>query len=130
MKKIKFIFTGGVSATVSIAGLHLLSGVLGMWYLPASVLAFCVAVVVNFTLQYFFVFRVGADGAMASRFLQFFVLTMVNLCLNTLFMYVSVEYLSLHYLVGQVLVTATLTVLNYVICERIFTGTLFLRKGR
>lgn len=91
---------GSAAAAVTFTALYLFTDVLGWWYLSSSILAFCLAVSFNFILQKFWVFQEGSRR-LTKQALLFFLIALVNLVLNTLFMYFFVDFLFLHYLLAQ-----------------------------
>ncbi len=117
-KLLKFAVSGGTAAILGIALLYLFTGVFGIWYLPASVLAFALSMVAHFFLQKLWVFTHKTAHATHVEFGKFFLLALINLGINSACMYALVSLLSVNYLLAQILIRIGLAVLNYFIYER------------
>jgi putative flippase GtrA len=117
-KLLKFAVSGGTAAVLGIALLYLFTGVFGMWYLPASVLAFALSMIAHFFLQKLWVFTHKTLRAAHVEFGKFFVLALVNLAINSACMYALVSLVGVNYLIAQIIIRICLAILNYFIYER------------
>ena len=123
MRVLKFFFSGVIGLGVNLGVFHLLF-VLGVPYLAGSVAAFLVAMIVGFILQKYWTFGERSQKRVQKQFLLYVMLTLCNLAVNTLIVYVLVEYASAHYLVAQTIGAGSVALTSYVIYRRyIFTGT-------
>lgn len=100
---VRYLISGAMAATVDLLTLYLLTSGLGVWYLPSSVAAFCVALVVSFVLQKFWTFRNRSRRRFYSQATTYFLIALTNLGINTLIIYFLVDFLKLFYLLGQVI---------------------------
>jgi len=100
---IKYIIAGGLAASVDLALLYILTGILGVWYLYSSGLAFVVAFFVSFYLQKFWTFRDSCRKKIYRQMTLYFVVTGVNLAINIGGMYVLVDKLNIMYILAQIL---------------------------
>ncbi len=89
---IRFIISGGTSATVDLVVLFFLNSVLHIHYLPSAILAFMVAFGVSFTLHKFWTFKSHSDRPHRQAFL-YLGTSLFGLTLNTLLMYVFVDHI-------------------------------------
>lgn len=115
---LKFLITGGIALVVNILFLYFFTELFNIYYITSSILAFFVAVTINFALQKFWTFCSvrGNIYVEAPSFLALQVF--VNLFLNTLLLYVFVEYLQIWYLISQVIVSLCLAVVTYLVSKR------------
>lgn len=118
---IRFLISGGSAATVDIAVLWILEEKFDMWYLTASVLAFLVAFLVSFFLQKFWTFRDANKEGMHRQMVVYFTVSVINLCLNTLLMYVFVDWFGIWYILSQVIVSLMIACMSFFIYRRIFS---------
>jgi len=100
----RFLLAGGTGAAVNLFFLYLFTDFFGLWYLYSSVLSFCLAVWVSFTLQKFWVFQDKSRVWLSRQVLLFLAVAVFNLFLNTGLMYVLVDFLRLYYLLAQIIV--------------------------
>jgi len=115
---LKFIITGGIALVVNLLFLYFFTEILGVYYLASSVLAFFAAVTVNFSLQKFWTFG-STRGNIYIEAPSFLALQIfVNMFLNTLLLYVFVEYLQIWYLLSQVIVSLCLAVITYLVTKK------------
>ena len=75
---------------------------LGLAPIPSSAIGFVLTVIVSFALNSAWTFR--RSDRMGSRFLKYSVVSVSGLVLNTVIMWVAVEWLAWHYLAGLCLV--------------------------
>ncbi len=118
-KFLKFALSGGTSAVLNILLLYVFVGWLGMWYLPASILAFILAMIVHFLMQKLWVFTHKEAEGVHVQFIKFFLLALLNLAVNSVGMYVLVGLIALNYLLAQIIVRIVLAILNYFVYERL-----------
>ena len=99
---------------VNVLTLHVLVS-FGVYYLAASICAFSVALLVGFLLQKNWTFQARSVGRAKIQFGMYAALTLVNLGINTVIVYVCVEYLHLNYLLAQVIGAGLVSVSSYFI---------------
>ena len=100
-KILRYLFSGGIGATVAFFFLYTLTEWLGFYYLVSTILAFVLGVIVSFILQKFLTFQNYSRDNMRRQVLIYITIAIFNTSLNTLLVYLFVEYLGLHYLVAQ-----------------------------
>lgn len=101
MRVIRFLTTGGIGITVNLGMYHLLVAYAGVHYLPGSVAAVTCSTIVGFLLQKFWTFREHTTETAHVQFALYTLVAIVNIALNTLIVYLLVDFLSVHYLLAQ-----------------------------
>ena len=102
----RYIISGGTSAAVDLIVLFVLNSVLHMYYLLAAILAFLVAFCFSFTLHKFWTFQNFSREGMHKQVMLYMMTSLFGLGLNTLFMYIFVDYFHIVVLLSQVFVGA------------------------
>ena len=97
---IRFIIAGGISAMVDLILLYLLNITFGLHYLLAAILAFLGAFGVSFTLHKYWTFR-SHEEETHKQAIMYLGTSLFALLLNTLFMYVFVDFFHIGVLVSQ-----------------------------
>ncbi|MBU6231435.1 MAG: GtrA family protein [Patescibacteria group bacterium] len=118
MKVLRFIIAGGTAAVVDLAALFLLTSVAHVWYLLSAVIAFILAFGVSFMLQKYWTFRDRSSDRIHSQAAIYFIVTGINLGLNTLFVWLFVEYADFNYMIAQIVTSALIAVESYFIYQR------------
>lgn len=113
-KLFRYIVSGGSAAIVDLFVLHIFVKCFDMWYVLAAILAFLIAFGVSFTLQKFWTFK-DVSKKVTSQATIYFVVSVINLGINTLLMYVFVDYGHLHYLISQIIASGILAISSYFI---------------
>jgi len=91
----------------------------------ASIIAFLVALNAGFFLQKLFTFREYSKHRSLQQFFLYTALALCNLAMNTLIVYVLVEYAGVHYLVAQTIGASSVAFVSYFIYRLyIFADTL------
>lgn len=112
MRVLKFLLVGGIGLSVNLGVFHSLY-VLGVSYLLGSVAAFCVALVVGFVLQKYWTFENRTPERARTQFALYALLAICNLAINTLIVYLLVEYAGTHYLVAQTVGAGSVALVSY-----------------
>ena len=108
----RYIISGGTSATVNLAVLSILYYIFGVYYLLASIFSFLVAFFVSLTLHKFWTFK---DPSMEGAPLQagkYLMSSIFGLAINTSFLYIFVDFMHLYVFLGQIFagaITASIT---------------------
>ena len=115
LRIIKFLITGVLVVVFNLWLLYLFTEILHIWYLVSSVVAYILAVALNFTLQKFWVFGNTPKGLLNNQMVWYGLVSIGYLLANTIFMYLLVDYLHWQYLIAQSIITFILSCLNYFI---------------
>lgn len=88
----KYLVSGGTAAVVNIGTMFVLTHLLSVWYLLASVLGFVLSFVVSFVLQRHWTFEVEGRDGITTHMAQYFAIALANLAINTGIVYGLVEW--------------------------------------
>lgn len=121
---IKYLIAGGTATLVDLILLFLLTSIIGFHYLFSATLAFIVAFIVSFTFSKFWTFADKSEGNWGSQATIYLIITSTNLGLNTLLMYLLVDFMHLHYMSAQIITSALLA------CESYFAYQIFVFKKK
>ncbi len=110
---LKYIIAGGTAATVDLSFLYLFTSVFHIWYIFSAVMAFLIAFGVSFLLQKFWTFNDQNTERWKSQMTIYFIITSFNLSLNTLLLYLFVDYFHWHYLIAQIIAGALVASQSY-----------------
>ena len=108
----RYIISGGTAGIIQIIGLYIWVSVLGLTeqYLWGVVVAYCIAVVVGFSMQKYWTFREYSRELVARQMSWYTTVSLVNLGLNALILHVSkvileangFDFFHIWYLVAQI----------------------------
>ncbi len=100
---VRYIMAGGTGAFVNIASMYVLTDIVGVWYIASAVFAFFISLVVTFFLQKMWAFGdVALHPQHALRQAALYTASSVSfLGINTLMLYLLVEFLGVWYLLAQ-----------------------------
>jgi putative flippase GtrA len=111
----KFILVGGSIAVLHLLFVYFLTSVIGWWYLTSTIVSYSIALVLNFVLQKFFVRKNNDTSVMGPQFIYFTLLSLTNLGLNVLAMYIFVSLFLWPYLLAQALIVGSLAAATFFI---------------
>ncbi len=113
-KIIRYIISGGTAAIVDLVILYMLVEKLNITYILSAVIAFLVAFIVSFTLQKYWTF--GDDSKkINSQASKYFLVSAINLILNTILVFLFVEFLGLHYIISQIITSGLIALSSFYI---------------
>ena len=115
----RFLLSGGTSAGTDLVFLYLFTDIFGIWYLTSAVAAFILAFGVSFTLMKFWTFGDHSREGLHMQLSIYFLVAIINLALNTLLVYIFVEWVGLHYLFAQIAASALLAVESFFVYQRV-----------
>jgi len=98
----KYIVAGGTAAVVDLGLLFLFTDVFKLHYLISAIIAFVFAFFVSFILQKYWTFEDNSTERVHAQAFVYLVVSIANLGLNTLYMYILVDTFGLWYLSSQV----------------------------
>ncbi len=119
-KILKFLISGTTVAGTDLVFLFVLVKLCGVPYVPASVIAFVIAVSLSFVLQKFWTFQDYSTDILQKQVMQYVGTACMNLLGNTLGIYVLVDIFSAHYLVAQFALMLFFACTNYLLYLSIF----------
>jgi len=113
-RTVRFLISGGSATVATISALYFFNSVLSIWYVTATVLAFCVGFVVSFSMQKFWTFKNMEIDHVKQQASVYLVIVLFNLLLNTALVYLLVENFDLMPVVAQLIASALIA------CESFF----------
>lgn len=105
----------GITAFLIDYGLFLLMAyVLGVFYIAASTVSFIISTVYNYAMSMRYVFQGKETQTAMQQFAIFFVLSLVGLALNQLFLWVCVSPLGIAEWLGKLAATFLVMIYNFI----------------
>ncbi len=117
-KILRFVIAGGTSAFTQIFFLYMLTDVVKIWYLYSSVISFCVALVVSFSLQKLWAFKDKKTSGMHQQFFKYTLVALFGLLFNTTCMYIGVDIIGLWYVFTQIITGFFIAAFNFVMYKK------------
>lgn len=119
----RYLVAGGTSAALHLVVLVLFVEFTNVDATLASAIGFCLAVCLNYTLQYHWTFGLSEPH---SRILtKYIVITITMLGVNTVIFWILFVKIDVLYIIAQIIATGFVTVLNFTINKRFtFVSTL------
>lgn len=118
-KTFRFLVSGGTATFVNIFSLYIFVTYLHIWYVLASVFAFLCGFIISFSMQKFWTFEDHSKENIKKQFFLFFFTVIVGMILNTIIIFVCVEYFNINYIAGQFISGALIAVLNFFVYQKI-----------
>lgn len=115
----KYVVSGGSSACANLAVLYLLTEYAHVHYLLSAILAFILSFLISFLLQKFWTFKDLSKEGLHWQMIWYFVLSLVNLVLNTLLIYFFVEYVHLWYVMAAIIAGGLLAISNFFVYKHV-----------
>ncbi len=109
----KFCVVGGIGTLLNLAILYSLTEYLQVYYLASATVAFVLSATHNYLANKHWTFEEKIADQFWNKYAQFLVVSTVSLALNLLILFVLVEFLHVHYLVGQLIATFVGVFINY-----------------
>ena len=113
MQIIRFGIVGGTSFLIDYGIFTILSQLLHIHYLIASILSFSISVIYNYILSIKWVFDVTKKQT-SKEFIVFVILSVIGLGINSLIMYISVDLMHIHEMISKIIATAIVMVYNFI----------------
>lgn len=98
----RYALGGLAAALIDLFFLYVFTEFLYFHYLLSQVCSFCIAFLFAYFFQKYITFR-DTSSKHLSQWLIFLVFQLIWLCINLLIMYVVVDHLHVHYLIGSVI---------------------------
>ncbi len=117
---LRFALVGVITALIHYGLLYLSVSWLGLDSITASSIGFVVAVSFNYFMHYGWTFAVGTNEKPpphGATLLRYLVMVACGFVINGLVMYLSVQVLSWHYLVAQVIASVAVIVWNFLVAN-------------
>lgn len=119
MRIIKYLASGCIGIVVNLGLLYVLADLLGLHYLVSSFLAVSCSTVVGFLLQKYWTFEARSKEGTKREFSLYVGVAIMNIVLNTLIVYLLVDFSGFHHLPAQFVGAAVVAVSSYVIYKKV-----------
>ena len=120
MRLLRFLVVGTSAAVIHICTLYLLTEYASLWYIYSSIAAFIVAFVFNFLMQKYWVFKSADHTKIPVQLPLHLTVALINLGINTILLYIFVEYVGLWYILAQAISSAIIAAETFVVLRLIF----------
>ena len=110
----KFTIVGGIATVIDFVFLYIFREFCHFPVLVSNTLSFCISVIYNYIASVKWVFDVNKDKNAKKQFIIFTIFSVLGLLLNNLIMWITVEFLSIYYLLAKIIATAIVMVFNFV----------------
>ena len=117
---VRFCIAGAVGVIAYYATLYCLTEYLGVWYIASAVIGFTLNTGLNFTLQKFWTFQDKNTYLIRRQLMLYSLMTILFLILNTLCLYLMVQYLHMWYIGAQMILTVVISILSFIFSGKIF----------
>ncbi len=114
----KSVASGVLTAIVDLSLLFAFREMLSLSYWVAINTAFVGAILTNFSLQKFWTFRSMDLRIAHTQFIKFLLVSIGNMAMNNVSMFVLFAVLHVWYLVAQIITMAMLAILNFTLYQR------------
>ena len=109
----RFTLIGGIAFLIDSTILFILTDYVGVHYLISSMISFTVSVIFNYIMSILWVFDVNKKQTRRDIVI-FFILSLIELGINQLIMYISVDLMNIYYMISKVISTALVMVYNFI----------------
>lgn len=111
----RYVISGGTAAAVDLVLLFVLTHFFHVWYILSAILAFVGAFFVSFFLQKFWTFRDMSKEGAHKQAVIYFIVSSINLGINTFLMYVFTETFGVYYILSQILASLLIAMESFFI---------------
>ena len=118
MRTLRYLVSGSIGLSVNLGLYRALVQFVHAQYLVGSVIAVSVSTIVGFLLQKYWTFEERSHERMRTQFMLYAGLSLCNLGINTLIVYLLVEYADAHYLIAQAVGAGLVACVSYVVYKR------------
>lgn len=120
---IRYVISGGTSAVLNLGILSLLYYVYDIYYLYAAIISSIIAFFISLGLHKFWTFEDFSREDMHIQIGKYMITSLFGLTLNTLFLYIVVDYLHFYVYVGQIVAGGSVACITFFISRNlIFKG--------
>ncbi len=117
---VRFCIAGAAGVIAYYAALYCLTEYLGVWYVASAIIGFILNTGLNFTIQKFWTFQNKETHLVRRQLMLYSLMTVSFLILNTLCLYLMVQYLHMWYIGAQMILTVVISILSFVFSGKIF----------
>ena len=110
----KFAIVGGIATVIDFVFLYIFREFCHFPILVSNTLSFCISVIYNYIASVKWVFDVNKEKDAKKQFIIFIVFSVIGVLLNDLIMWISVDFLSIYYLLAKIIATSIVMIFNFV----------------
>lgn len=110
----KFTIVGGIATVIDFVFLYIFREFCHFPVLVSNTLSFCISVIYNYIASVKWVFDVNKEKDAKKQFIIFIVFSVIGLLLNNAIMWVTVDFLSIYYMLAKIIATVIVMVFNFV----------------
>lgn len=114
MQIAKFIVVGGTATVIDFVLLFVLKEFVGLNEIVSNTISFTISLIYNYIASVKWVFDVDKSKKQEQQFLIFIIFSIIGLLINNLILWICIDKLKIHYLIGKVIATAIVMVFNFV----------------
>ena len=120
---VRYLIAGGTSAMINLGILSLLYYVYEVYYLHAAIIASVIAFFISLTLHKLWTFEDYTSNDMHIQIGKYMVTSLIGLGLNTLFLYILVDYFHFFVYLSQIIAGGSVASITFFISRGfVFTG--------
>ncbi len=110
----KFAIVGGTAFVIDFVFLYVFREFCHFPVLVSNTLSFCISVIYNYIASVKWVFDVNKEKDAKKQFVIFIVFSVIGLILNNVIMWITVDFLSIYYLLAKIIATIIVMIFNFV----------------
>ena len=110
----KFAIVGGIATIIDFVFLYIFREFCHFPVLVSNTLSFCISVIYNYIASVKWVFDVNKEKDARKQFIIFIVFSVLGLILNNVIMWITVDFLSIYYLLAKIIATVIVMIFNFV----------------
>ncbi len=115
---LRYFISGGTAGVTDIALLYILHEMLGVYYLTSAAIAFIAAFFVSFLLHKYWTFK-SHEEEIRRQMSMYLLSSLFGLLLNTVLMYVFVDYIHIGVITSQIVVGLLVACVSFFISRNI-----------
>ncbi len=124
----QFLIGGGVGLAMRFLALYFLTEFLGVWYLLSAVIAYLLNNLINFVIHKFWTFNDKDLTKLNKEVVSYVQMMSLFFICNTVYLYVLVDYIHVHYLIAQLILTTFLSIIGFLRQQEIFENKILYSK--
>lgn len=117
LRALRYLISGCTAAVVNIGAFYVLTDLMEVWYVVSSIIAFLVSFLVSFTLQRLWTFRLRTQEKIGLHVSLYLTVAVANTILNTMLVFVVVEYVHLWHILAQIIAGTCVAVWSFFIYQ-------------
>ena len=111
---LKFAIVGGIATIIDFVFLYIFREFCHFPVLVSNTLSFCISVIYNYVASVKWVFDVNKEKDAKKQFVIFIVFSVIGLLLNNAIMWITVDFLSIYYMLAKIIATVIVMVFNFI----------------